>query len=143
MFRIGELTAGDHPVMAKDVHVGTNKDKFMFILWTSKTHWKNVKPQEITIESYANTKVKKLKFENTRKYRRELPCPYKLLRKYVRKRRKYKSAKEQFFVFSDNSPVTPTHVRKCLRKMLKIAGFQPMHTQFTAYMLDEAVICSS
>ena len=41
MFRIGELTSGDHPVKAFDVHIGENKNKMVFVLRTSKTHWKN------------------------------------------------------------------------------------------------------
>ena len=45
LFRIGELTAasGNHAVLAKDIHIGRNKNKLMFVLHTSKTHsciWK-------------------------------------------------------------------------------------------------------
>ena len=32
LFRVGELTSGDHPVLAKDVSIGTNKDKILFCL---------------------------------------------------------------------------------------------------------------
>ena len=32
MFRIGELTSGNHPVLAQDVHVGDNKNKMLFVL---------------------------------------------------------------------------------------------------------------
>ena len=38
LFRIGELTTGQHPVKAKDVHIGQNKEKMLFILHSSKTH---------------------------------------------------------------------------------------------------------
>ena len=41
LFRVGEVTAGDHPILAKDVHIAKNKEKMLFILRTSKTHWKN------------------------------------------------------------------------------------------------------
>ena len=37
LFRIGELISGSHPVRASDIHVGTNKNKFMFyglLRWT-------------------------------------------------------------------------------------------------------------
>ena len=44
LLRIGEVTSGDHPVLARNVHIGLNKKKILFILWTSKTHWTNVKP---------------------------------------------------------------------------------------------------
>ena len=36
MFRIGELASGTHPVKAKDVHIVKNKNKLLFILYTSK-----------------------------------------------------------------------------------------------------------
>ena len=39
LFRIGEVTAGDHPITVKNVFIGTNKDKLMFILKSLKnTH---------------------------------------------------------------------------------------------------------
>ena len=49
LMRIGELTQGDHPVKAKDVHIGTNKDKIMVILYSSRTHSKANYPQQIKI----------------------------------------------------------------------------------------------
>ena len=57
LFRIGELTSGEHPVLARDVHMGFNKRKVLFILRTSKTHWKNTKPQTIKISSTAKKAV--------------------------------------------------------------------------------------
>ena len=45
LFRVGELTTGDHPVLARDVHIGINKKKMLFLLRTSKTHWKDSKPK--------------------------------------------------------------------------------------------------
>ena len=38
LFHIGELASSTHPVKAKDVHIGTNKNKLLFMLYTSKTH---------------------------------------------------------------------------------------------------------
>ena len=38
LMRIGELTTGPHVVKAKDVHIATNKNKILLILYTSKTH---------------------------------------------------------------------------------------------------------
>ena len=58
LFRMGELTSGDHPVLAKDVHLGLNKRKVLFILRTSKTHWKNERPQSIKISSKKLTAMK-------------------------------------------------------------------------------------
>ena len=39
LFRVGELTSGTHPVKARDVHVGSNKNKLLFVLYTSKNTW--------------------------------------------------------------------------------------------------------
>ena len=39
MLRIGEVSKGDHPILAKDVHIGMNKRKILLILHTSKTDW--------------------------------------------------------------------------------------------------------
>ena len=40
LFRVGELTTGSHPVMVGNVHIVENKNKFLLLLRTSKTHWK-------------------------------------------------------------------------------------------------------
>ena len=40
LFRVGELATGDHPVLARDVHISYNKRKILFVLRTSKTLWK-------------------------------------------------------------------------------------------------------
>ena len=37
LFRIGEVSESEHVIKAKDVHIGRNKNKLMFILHTSKT----------------------------------------------------------------------------------------------------------
>ena len=49
LFRVGELNKGDHPVKVTDVHIGENKRKALFILRTSKTHWKDSPPQSVKI----------------------------------------------------------------------------------------------
>ena len=46
MLRVGELTKGPHTVRAKDIHVGNNKDKIMIVLYSSKTHGKESRPQK-------------------------------------------------------------------------------------------------
>ena len=49
LLRVSEVAKGQHPVLARDVHIGTNKNKFLLLLRTSKTHWKNNRPQMIKI----------------------------------------------------------------------------------------------
>ena len=99
LFRIGEVTESDHVIKAKDVHIGKNKKKLMFILHSSKTHTPGVKPQIIKITSSQN-----IKQNNTY-------CPFKLLQDYIQIRKKYKTANEQFFVFRDRSPLKVFHLR--------------------------------
>ena len=76
LFRIGELAEGSHTVLAKNVQIGTNKKKFMFVLVTSKTHGKNVAPQIVKIKSKTNNGVNDRKYNNLEF---SLPCPYSTL----------------------------------------------------------------
>ena len=45
LMHIGELTQGNHPVLAKDIHIAKNKDKIRLLLHSSKTHGKESFPQ--------------------------------------------------------------------------------------------------
>ena len=38
LIRVGEITRSEHILKAKNVHMATNKDKLLIILYTSKTH---------------------------------------------------------------------------------------------------------
>ena len=49
MFRIGEITLSPHVIKAIDVHIAQNKWKMLFLLRSSKTHGKNVKPQRVKV----------------------------------------------------------------------------------------------
>ena len=54
LFRIGELTQSAHVVLAKDVHIGTNKKKLLFVLRSSKTHGEDSRPQTVRICAVGN-----------------------------------------------------------------------------------------
>ena len=123
LLRVGEIMSGDHPVLARDVHIAANKRKIMFVLHTSKTHWKNMKPQMIKITSSKATNKKKRVLDKGQPVQNKI-YPYELLREYLAIRGPYKKDEEPFFVFSDQSPVAPVHLRNCLRNSLKQAGFQ-------------------
>ena len=56
LLRISEIVKGEHPVLGKDVHIGINKNKMLFVLRTSKTHWKDNKPQSAKISAIQKTK---------------------------------------------------------------------------------------
>ena len=119
LFRVGELTLSPHVVKAKDVHVGFNKKKLLFVLHSSKTHNKSAKPQIIRITSSQNESLTPQLIQNNS----QIFCPYYNLRSYIRSRGDRFSTEEQFFVFSDGSPVVPTHMRNTLKRILSIAGF--------------------
>ena len=107
LMRIGELTFSDHVLKAKDIHIGQNKDKLLIVLYSSKTHGKANLPQKIKIEA-----------ETTNNPKNRFFCPFSLVRQYARLRGEYQVDDEQFFTFSDGSPVRPEHVRESLRFFL-------------------------
>ena len=120
LLQIGEVTLGSHPILARDVNIGVNKRKFLIILRTSKTHWKNMKPQMIKITAM---KDKQNGQTDNNPVSNKLPCPYGLLKDYSQRRGNYSSDREPFFVFSDKTLVIPRHVTVILKKILKEAGF--------------------
>ena len=70
MLRIGEVTMGDHPIGAADIHISENKNKLLFVSQTSKTHWKNARPQLVKIAQLQVSKSKK-------------GCPFWILKKFI------------------------------------------------------------
>ena len=117
---MGELTSGSHPILAKDVEVGQNKRKVKFTLRSSKTHHKGQLPQIIKITSTN-------KLSSCQDYPTNLGgsgyCPYDLLDRYITMRNPAHNLNELFFVFSDNSRVTPNHFRNMLKQSLENAGY--------------------
>ena len=123
LFQIGELTMSKHSVKAKDVHIGMNKKKIMFVLYSSKTHNRSDFPQSIKITSLSNMQKKIENGSNLVKSPSVITyCPFLLLREYLRSRPDYLNNEEQFFVFQDRSPIKPNQFRIILKKMLQSAG---------------------
>ena len=120
LFRIGELTWSDHCLKARDVQIGTNKKKLMFILRTSKTHDQDSKPQTIKINSVDYDAVgnqQEFSVENDRDF-----CPFKIVRTFLQVRKSRRDDAEPFFVFADRSPVMPHHLRDTLKSLLTKCG---------------------
>ena len=107
MLRISELTSSPHAARAKNVHVGSNKNKIMIVLYSSKTHGKNKYPQLVKIDA--------LDDYITNLGRQGAFCPFEIVRNYSNTRGGYYTDDEQFFIFSDHSPVKPTHVRNLMK----------------------------
>ena len=135
LLRVGEICKGSHPILVNDVHVAENKKKFMFLLRSSKTHGLYNKPQQIKIESSQIQQEQNfIKNHQGREY-----CPYKILKQYVRIRPNYMNCSEPFFVFSDRSFIRPETMRKTLKVMLKISGFDANLYNFQSFRARRAV----
>ena len=104
MLRVGELSQGNHTIKACDIHVGNNKDKILIVLYSSKTHGRESRPQKVKISAIPSIKSNQ----------RRIFCPFKIIVQYMKFRGNYKSEKEQFFIFADGSQ----HIRKFLRELL-------------------------
>ena len=111
LFRVGEITAGEHPVMVKDVMVDPIKQKILFILRSSKMHGRDAQPQMIKITSQPNTADMTNGGNSNRK---KYTYPYFWLNKYMYLRPCYLDHCEPFFIFRDFSPVKPRHMRNVL-----------------------------
>ena len=110
LLRIGELTASDHVTKAKDVSIGTNKNKILIVLYTSKTQDIYMHPQKIKISQIG-------RWERNRFF-----CPFKIINRYLKLRGPYVHDHDQFFMFRDRSPVKAVHVRNILCLMIKKLG---------------------
>ena len=124
MMRVGEVTKSDHVVKAKDIQSAVNKDKLRVILYSSKTHKTGMRPQKITITSNQE--------EKSGFYAKRYFCPFKLMNTYISCRGDFDEADDQFFVFSDGSPVAANHARQVLKTCLTNLGlsseFYGMHS---------------
>ena len=110
LFRINELTKSQHVIRAIDVHIATNKEKLMFVLHSSKTHMPGGKPQIIKLSATAH---------NNNHFVDRTTCPFQHLQEFLKLRRRRACNEEQFFIFSDRSPVLARHVSQLLALLLK------------------------
>ena len=117
MLRIGEITSSDDVIKAKNVYVSRQHRTMLFYLYSSKTHSCRTKPQSIRIK--AADRQHSHKNKSSMECRTEIFCSFEILSAYNEARGGYLNENEQLFVFSDNSPVTASHVRKVLRKCLR------------------------
>ena len=121
LLRVGELTSGEHPIKVHDVHVGDNKRKILFILRSSKTHWKDTKPQTVKLTSIPCGHSNTPNVDGSRIYNWKVDtetdmqfCPYYLVKRYISLRRSHKFYDEPFYIFQDRSPGQPRHMRSTL-----------------------------
>ena len=124
MLRIGEVSTGDHPIKATDVHIGQNKQKLMIILQTSKTHNLFDKPQIIKISA-----IERLRDVGDQKMLTIGSCLFNLVRKYLEIRPNCPSEHELLFIFRDGSDVKPVHLRNMLQQLTQSLGLN--HTLYS------------
>ena len=116
LFRIGEVTLGPHGMKAKDINIATNKRKLMIVLHSSKTHSQGNHPQVIKVSAENSTQVHiSQRLHHT--------CPFATLREFITVHKGFDKINEQFFVFRDGSPVTPSHMQDMLKLLLIKTGF--------------------
>ena len=122
LFRVGELAQSEHVLKAGNVHGGEEKEKILLILYTSKTHGRGRRPQEIRIS--ADPQQHSHHFKHSKKFARRF-SPFEITKEYSRLRGGYVSLEEQYFIFSDRSPVQPKHIRRVLRLLLRGLRLDP------------------
>ena len=134
MMRVGEVTEGPHVLKAKNVHIAKNKNKILLVLYTSKTHGKNQRPQKITISSHKDSVKLETKFNRkTRSPVHRNFCPFDLMHRYLKILGDYASPDEQLFVFNGEiQPVKPGHATTVLKNVINNLGldntFYSMHS---------------
>ena len=122
------MSQSPHVILARDAHVGINKKKILFILWSSKTHDQGNKPQKVKISSIPLNMKKQKKNESisdTLKY-----CLFSILNRYISARPPAKSEDEQFLVYSDNSLITPAHIYKNFKTVINLIGLDSINYSF-------------
>ena len=121
LMRISELTTGNesnHFVRAKDIHVGVNKNKILIILYSSKTHGRESRPQQIKITANDNYRsVNRSSYDRSTNIRHF--CPFSLLRDFMSMRGDYDGDDEPLFIFPGKMNVEAKHVRLVLKKCIK------------------------
>ena len=115
LMRIGELAQGSHTVKASDIHIGTNKNKILLVLYSSKTHGVNSHPQKIKITAANAQSAQSVKTD-------QLICPFEAVRSFLRIRGSYTSEFDNFFIFRDKTTVQASHVRSILKDCITSLG---------------------
>lgn len=115
MLRVGEMAKGDHPVLARDVHLSHRLKKVQVILRTSKTHGLGDQPHYVKFDTHDSRAYL---------YNKHF-CPYEIVREYIDIRGARWDNNDLFFVFSDHSPVKPYQLSAVLRKALRLLGVDP------------------
>ena len=124
LMRVGELACSPHVIKAKNLHICRRSNKLLILLYSSKTHGSESRPQEIRIKGSSALEVadknRTFCLENSAR-KSELTkycCPIETARRYAKLRPRRVRESEQFLIFRDGSEVRPHHLRDVLRVSL-------------------------
>lgn len=123
MLRVGEMSTGEHPILARDVHFNHRLKKVQVILRTSKTHGLGDQPQYVKFSSN-DSRV----FLYNKKF-----CPYTVVWEFLNIRGPRLADTDPFFVFGDNTPVKPYQMQAVLKRALSKFHLDP--TDFGVHSL--------
>ena len=129
LFRIGEIAMSNHAMQARDVNIGTNKDKILIYLYSSKTHGPESKPQKIKIAA-SHSPSQLIQTKRNQEFRHF--CPFKLLLDYMLVRGDYLHEEEPFFVLQGHIPLNHDLIRLTLAKAITKAGLDVKFYSFQA-----------
>ena len=79
LFCIGELALSQHSIKGKDVHVAMNKNKILMMLYSSKTHGAESRPQKVKIQARAELDEESSRLARPTRFF----CPFDLMRCYI------------------------------------------------------------
>ena len=128
LMRVGEISCSPHNVRAVDIHIASNKDKILILLYSSKTHDESTRPQEINISTS----------EESGKHHKFF-CPFKTLHTYIQIRgNEVLTDEEAFLVYSDKSPLSAANVRKVLQKLINNLKLDPSLYNFKSLRIGRA-----
>ena len=122
LMRVGELAEGSHTVKAANIHIGSNKDKILIVLYSSKTHGINMHPQKIKICAQKQNGSGSVPTTNIHE---TLICPFQAIHDFLQIRGGLADQEENLFIFRDRSTVQASQVRNVLRDCIEKLGLNP------------------
>lgn len=123
MLRVGEMATGDHPILARDVHLCYRRKRVQLILRTSKSHGLGDQPQYVKFDTHDSQS-----YLNNKHF-----CPFEIVDQFLQARGPKLSDSDPLFVFTDNSPVKPYQLSAVLKRGLNRLGIDS--TEFGTHSL--------
>ena len=94
--------------------MGLNKPKILIILYSSKTHGRESKPQKVKIQAVDEDEYLKKKNKHF--------CPFGYLRRYIELRGAFDSLSEPLFLYKQKVRILPSQIRRTLKTAISRLG---------------------